>query len=105
MLGEGASDVVTEALGLETRFKSKEDFSHKIPSEKCKMGVIGGDPNNANYGAWPICTNLVPNKAIVYSFGIGGDVTFDIGMVNDYDATLFCYDPTVKPGNTHFTIL
>ncbi len=66
------------------------------PKGSCQIKVVGGNPNANNYGSWPVCTNLLPDSPLVYSFGIGGDVSFDVSMVKDYGAkSVFCYDPTI----------
>ena len=68
------------------------------PKGSCEMKSVGGNPKKNNYGAWPVCTNLLPANPLVYSFGIGGDVSFDVSMVKQYNArAIFCYDPTITP--------
>lgn len=62
----------------------------------CQVGTVGGNPSNHNYGAWGVCTNLLPPDPLVYSFGIGVDVSFDVAIVRDFGArAVFCYDPTI----------
>ncbi len=36
------------------------------------------------------------NKPIVYSFGIGTDISFDISASNNFDIPIYMYDPTPK---------
>jgi len=69
----------------------------------CKIKTVGGDPDNDNYGAWPVCTNLLPPNPLVYSFGVGVDISFDLAMVHDFNASVFCYDPTIS--NESFALL
>lgn len=38
--------------------------------------------------------NLV--NPIVYSFGVGKDISFDIALINNYNATVYAFDPTPK---------
>lgn len=65
-------------------------------ANSCEIVVVGGNKENDNYGAWPVCTNLLPPNPLVYSFGIGGDISFDVAMVSDFHArAVFCYDPTI----------
>ena len=74
------------------------------PESSCHIERVGGNPKNKNYGVWPVCTNLLPSSPLVYSFGIGSDITFDVSMVQDYGAeSIFCYDPTVD--KDHFAKL
>jgi FkbM family methyltransferase len=70
----------------------------------CHIEHVGGNTKNKNYGAWPVCTNLLPSSPLVYSFGIGPDISFDVSMVQDFGAkSVFCYDPTVD--KDHFAKL
>ncbi|CAI5508477.1 unnamed protein product, partial [Closterium sp. Naga37s-1] len=54
---------------------------HLVVHETCKLEKLGGRKKDG-YGAWTLCTNHLRPGGIVYSFGIGGDVTFDNEMVN-----------------------
>ncbi|GJP76713.1 hypothetical protein CLOP_g7179 [Closterium sp. NIES-67] len=56
----------------------------------------GGGRGGDDYGAWSLCTNHVRPGGVVYSFGIGADVSFDNGMVNR-GHKVFGFDPTVPP--------
>jgi len=57
--------------------------------------MVGGRAKDG-YGSWPLCANLLPPNPLVYSFGIGVDISFDVAMVNEFGARdVFCYDPTI----------
>ena len=50
---------------------------------------------NKNAGFFVIPKQL--NKdSIVYSFGIGKDISFDKGLIKDFDCTIYGFDPTPK---------
>ncbi|CAI7927841.1 unnamed protein product [Closterium sp. NIES-54] len=68
---------------------------HLVVHETCKLEKLGGRKKDG-YGAWTLCTNHLRPGGIVYSFGIGGDVTFDNEMVNR-GYKVFGFDPTVTP--------
>ena len=42
-----------------------------------------------------ICVDLINNPVIV-SCGLGEDASFDIDMINNYNAKVICVDPTPK---------
>jgi hypothetical protein len=61
---------------------------------ECIIEQVGGRQRD-DYGAWPCCTNLLPPAPVVYSFGIGGDASFDVVMAEKFNARVHCYDPTI----------
>eukprot|EP00475_Leptophrys_vorax_P017261 TRINITY_DN23907_c0_g1_i1.p1 TRINITY_DN23907_c0_g1~~TRINITY_DN23907_c0_g1_i1.p1 ORF type:complete len:118 (+),score=8.97 TRINITY_DN23907_c0_g1_i1:175-528(+) len=60
-----------------TRVKRGENALLKWKWPVCEIDQLGGDPLKNNYGAWTLCDNHVRTGGIVYSFGIGADVSFD----------------------------
>jgi FkbM family methyltransferase len=75
---------------------------------KCKKKWLG-----SHYGGFYVHSNVINNDSIVYSFGIGEDITFDLDIINNYNCSVFAFDPTPKsiswintqtlPDNFHFT--
>jgi FkbM family methyltransferase len=49
-----------------------------------------------DYGGWNILTDSVDQKSIVYSVGIGEDISFDLGIIGKFGCRVFAYDPTPK---------
>jgi FkbM family methyltransferase len=47
-------------------------------------------------GSWTICPELLSLKSIVYSVGVGNDISFDLELINKLNVTIFAYDPTPK---------
>lgn len=41
-----------------------------------------------------ICPELLPDKPIVYSFGVGEDISFDLEMIERFNAKITAFDPT-----------
>eukprot|EP00897_Mesotaenium_endlicherianum_P002812 jgi/Mesen1/2559/ME000162S01683 len=62
----------------------------------CTIEQVGGRLKD-NYGAWSLCGDRLRPGGIVYSFGIGNDVSFDHAMVVDKGQQVFGFDPTVTP--------
>lgn len=50
----------------------------------------------STYGGWVVSTEKVAPGDIVYSFGVGTDISFDLEMISKHDATIFAFDPTPK---------
>lgn len=51
------------------------------------------------YGGFYVDPSLVPDNAIVYSFGIGEDISFDKAIIAKHGAKVFGFDPTPKSIN------
>lgn len=50
-----------------------------------------------NYGGWWIPTDISLNKnSVVYSGGIGEDMSFDVKLQSKYGCTVVCIDPTKR---------
>lgn len=50
----------------------------------------------SEYGGWVICAPLLSPGDIVYSFGIGDDVSFDLELIRRFDVDVFAFDPTPR---------
>lgn len=49
-----------------------------------------------DYGGFYIIPELLNDKSIVYSFGIGKDLSFDHEIVDKHNSNIFLFDPTPK---------
>ena len=49
-----------------------------------------------DYGGFYVCPELLNKNSIVYSFGIGFDITFDTTVIKNHDCHVFGFDPTPK---------
>lgn len=61
------------------------------PQIKRKNNWIG-----SKYGGFYICPELLKESSIVYSFGVGEDISFDIELINQFACTVYAFDPTPK---------
>jgi len=57
----------------------------------CRKISLGND--GANFS---ICTDNLPQNPIVYSFGAGMDISFDLELIHKFNATVYVCDPTPK---------
>jgi FkbM family methyltransferase len=62
---------------------------------KCKYKQYGND-----YGGFNICYELLnpspDRKIIVYSAGVGEDISFDEAIMDEFNCQIFAFDPTPK---------
>jgi FkbM family methyltransferase len=52
--------------------------------------------HGSSYGGWTVCPNGLGPKSIVYSFGVGDDITFDLSLIQKYGVQVFAFDPTPR---------
>ncbi len=45
---------------------------------------------------WTILPNLISEESIIYSFGIGTDISFDLSLIEKYNVSIHAFDPTPK---------
>lgn len=48
------------------------------------------------YGGFYLCPDLLNEDSIVYSFGIGEDISFDKALIEKHNCCVFGFDPTPK---------
>lgn len=56
-----------------------------------KLRRIGSD-----YGGYLIDPSLIPPDPVVYSLGVGEDISFDLSLIEHYGCTVHAFDPTPK---------
>lgn len=61
------------------------------PQIQCEYVYLG-----TKYGGWAICPEQLPPEAIVYSFGIGEDISFDLALAEQFDVEIYAFDPTPR---------
>ena len=49
-----------------------------------------------NYGGFYLYDKNIDNTSVIYSIGIGEDVSFDMELINKFNCKVFAYDPTPK---------
>lgn len=54
----------------------------------------GGRPGTG-YGAWTICPEKLTRQSIVYSLGVGDDISFELSLLRSFSLpAVFAFDPT-----------
>ncbi|MER8778850.1 FkbM family methyltransferase [Mesorhizobium sp. M0977] len=47
------------------------------------------------YGGWPLL-DATPQGSLVMSFGVGEDISFDVGVIEEFGCVVHAFDPTPK---------
>jgi len=61
------------------------------PMLECEQVSLGTE-----YGGYAVSPAKLNASSIVYSFGVGEDVSFDLALIERYGATVHAFDPTPK---------
>jgi len=72
---------IKKALGLELSYTPEVDCPHKE--------FLGTE-----YGGWSICPEKIRPGSILYSLGVGEDISFDLAMIDKYQVQIYAFDPT-----------
>jgi FkbM family methyltransferase len=64
------------------------------PQVSAKKELHGGRPLSG-YGSWTICPEGIIPQSIVYSIGVGDDISFEVSLIRSFGlSTVFAFDPT-----------
>jgi FkbM family methyltransferase len=64
------------------------------PQVLAKKELHGGRPVTG-YGSWTICPEGIGAQSIVYSVGVGDDISFELSLIRSFGlSALFAFDPT-----------
>ncbi len=58
---------------------------------RCENITLGNEG-----AAWTIYPKHLNEKSVVYSFGVGYDISFDLKIINHFDLGIYAFDPTPK---------
>jgi FkbM family methyltransferase len=50
----------------------------------------------SEYGRWPLVPAKMAEHSVIYSFGVGQDISFDLEAINLFQCRVFAFDPTPK---------
>lgn len=56
--------------------------------------LVNKEKLGGEYGGYWICPDEISSNSIVYSVGIGKDITFDLALIEKYHCSVFAFDPT-----------
>ena len=49
-----------------------------------------------SYGGWTIDPTGINKNSVVYSFGVGEDISFDLSLIQSFGCAIYAFDPTPK---------
>ncbi|MGI9175523.1 MAG: FkbM family methyltransferase [Rhodothermales bacterium] len=52
--------------------------------------------HGSDYGGWAVVPEKLSEKSVVYAFGVGTDVSFDLSLIRRYGLTVHAFDPTPR---------
>ena len=52
--------------------------------------------HGSDYGGWILCPTALDQDSVVYSLGVGDDISFDLSVIERYGATVYAFDATPK---------
>ena len=61
------------------------------PRVQCEQLMLGTE-----YGGYAVCPTGIDAQSVVYSFGVGCDVSFDQGLIAARGVTVHAFDPTPR---------
>lgn len=62
-----------------------------VANHACPMIRLGSE-----YGGWAINPTNLSKDSVVYSFGIGEDISFDLELIRKFGCTVHAFDPTPR---------
>jgi len=90
-------NIKNKIFGLYIRIKRMASYYYNISfhpfwrEKRLKPKVLGN-----KYGRGYFIPGLLKDDNLVYSFGIGEDISFDLGLIKEYKSTIVGFDPTPK---------
>lgn len=52
--------------------------------------------HGTEYGGWYICPDNISKNSVIYSFGVGEDISFDLSIIENFGANIYAFDPTPR---------
>ena len=62
--------------------------SHRVAVDHIVLG--------SEYGRWPLLPAMTSDSSVIYSFGVGEDITFDLAAIERFHCQIYAFDPTPR---------
>jgi FkbM family methyltransferase len=87
---DSGADRLSHGLRRLAKFVAGQDFfvSAEIDVDHVVLG--------SEYGRWPLIPGPLTAASVVYSFGVGQDISFDLRVIDLFRCSVFAFDPTPK---------
>ena len=66
------------------------DVNWKIQCQQTKER-FGSD-----FGGWSVATEILTKDSVIYSVGVGEDISFDLALIDRFGVTIYAFDPTPR---------
>lgn len=86
---------IVKTIHLHTKILINNFLSHYFSLFYMKINCTK-EYHGTEYGGWNICPNPITKESIIYSFGVGEDVSFDLSIIKKYGVNVYAFDPTPK---------
>jgi FkbM family methyltransferase len=77
---------------LKQRYRHRQLRTHGIVVDVELISVAYG----ARSGIWTIFPDVLLPGSVVYSFGVGNNIEWDLGMIRNHGVELYAFDPTPR---------
>ncbi len=57
---------------------------------------LSTESHGSTSGCWTIAANTIDQTSIIYSVGVGSEITFDLSLIARYGVTVHAFDPTPR---------
>lgn len=88
MINLRSNSIVTSVV---RRIKARLNRPLHIPDTQVPHQVFGSE-----YGGWPVIEGSLSSQSIVYSIGVGHDISFDLAIIARYGCRIEAFDPTPR---------
>jgi FkbM family methyltransferase len=88
ILGVNPTKFVRRIMSRILRWRLKQYVSVEFGGTLSRVG--------SSYGGWLVPLGEIDESSICYSVGIGEDVSFDLGLIERLNCSVFAFDPTPR---------
>jgi FkbM family methyltransferase len=87
------SRVVSRLRTIRSWVRQRLGLAFYHPIQVSRRVQLHGNPE---YGGWRICPDDIKAESIVYSFGVGEDISFDLSLIQTFHLRVWAFDPTPR---------
>jgi FkbM family methyltransferase len=71
-------------------------FYHQIRYPELRLKPLLTAFYGSSYGGWSVYPKALNSQSIVYSFGVGEDISFDLDLMRHHNCPVYAFDPTPR---------
>ena len=89
-MGKSRQRCIRDKSKALTSLVSELRLPHRI-QVNCSRDFLGSE-----YGGYCMCPENIDRDCVVYSFGIGEDISFDLALIQRFGLSVYAFDPTPR---------